>query len=103
MQIYADVLDLPLSTVRSAQGPALGSAIHAAVAAGEYPDSHAASAAMGGVDRAVHRPIPDNVRAYDALYAEYRTLHDHFGRGGNDVMRRLKAIRRQALDEGVGS
>jgi L-ribulokinase len=102
MQIYADVLDLPLSTVRSAQGPALGSAIHAAVAAGEYPDIHAASAAMGGIDRAVHRPIPDNVRAYDALYAEYRTLHDHFGRGGNDVMRRLKAIRRQAL-EGVAS
>jgi L-ribulokinase len=99
MQIYADVLDLPLSTVRSAQGPALGAAIHAAVAAGEYADIHAASAAMGGVDRAVHRPIPDHVRAYDALYAEYRTLHDHFGRGGNDVMRRLKAIRRQALEE----
>ena len=48
MQIYADVLGLPISTIRSAQGPALGSAIHAAVAAGAYPDIHAASAAMGG-------------------------------------------------------
>ena len=38
MQIYADVTDLPLSTIGSAQGPALGSAIHAAVAAGAYPD-----------------------------------------------------------------
>ncbi|NYE36690.1 L-ribulokinase [Nocardioides cavernae] len=98
MQVYADVLDLPLSTVRSAQGPALGSAIHAAVAAGEYADIHAASQAMGRVDRAVVTPIPENVRAYDALYAEYTQLHDHFGRGGNDVMRRLKAIRRRALE-----
>lgn len=96
MQVYADVLDMPLSTVRSAQGPALGSAIHAAVAAGEYPDIHAASEAMGGVDRAVYTPVPANVAAYDALYAEYKALHDHFGRGGNDVMRRLKAIRRRA-------
>jgi L-ribulokinase len=100
MQIYADVLDLPLSAIRSTQGPALGSAIHAAVAAGAYPDIHAASQAMGGVDRAVYRPVPANVAAYDALYAEYRTLHDYFGRGENQVMQRLRAIRRSALDGG---
>jgi L-ribulokinase len=99
MQIYSDVLDLPLSTIRSTQGPALGAAIHAAVAAGAYPDIHAASDAMGGVDRAVYTPDPARVAAYDALYAEYRTLHDYFGRGANDVMRRLKAIRRTALQE----
>ena len=97
MQIYADVLDLPLSTIESAQGPALGSAIHAAVAAGAFPDVAEAAKAMGHVDRAVYRPVPANVAAYDELYAEYRTLHDHFGRGGNDVMLRLKAIRRKAL------
>ena len=34
---------------------------------------------------------PANVAAYDELYAEYRTLHDYFGRGANDVMHRLKA------------
>lgn len=38
MQMYADVLNRPISTIASAQGPALGSAIHAAVAAGAYPD-----------------------------------------------------------------
>ena len=95
MQIYSDVLDLPISTVRSAQGPALGSAIHAAVAAGAYPDIHAAADAMGAVDRDVYQPDPARVVAYDELYAEYRLLHDHFGRGGNEVMRRLKAIRRR--------
>lgn len=95
MQIYADVLDMPISVITSAQGPALGSAIHAAVAAGAYPDIHAASAAMGGVDRAAHQPDPERAAAYRRLYAEYCTLHDYFGRGANEVMRRLKAIRRE--------
>lgn len=97
MQIYCDVLNLPLSTIHSTQGPALGSAIHAAVAAGAYADIHAASEAMGGVDRAVYTPDPASVAAYDELYAEYRTLHDYFGRGANDVMRRLRGLRRNAL------
>ncbi|MBL6276486.1 ribulokinase [Micromonospora fiedleri] len=96
MQIYADVTNRPLSIIGSAQGPALGSAIHAAVAAGEYPSIHEASQAMGRISEAVYRPDPDRVRAYDALYAEYRTLHDHFGRGANDVMLRLRAIRNAA-------
>jgi len=96
MQIYADVLGMPLSVVESEQGPALGSAIHAAVAAGAYPDIRKAAGAMGGRTIAAYRPVPANVAAYDALYAEYRLLHDYFGRGGNEVMRRLKAIRRQA-------
>jgi L-ribulokinase len=53
---------------------------------------------MGRVREGVYRPDPDNVRAYDALYAEYRALHDHFGRGGNDVMLRLRTIRNAAVD-----
>jgi L-ribulokinase len=96
MQIYADVVNLPLSTIGSEQGPALGSAIHAAVAAGAYPDVAAAAAVMGKVNRGGYQPIPANVAAYDALYAEYRTLHDYFGRGGNPAMRRLRAGRRAA-------
>ncbi|TCC00453.1 ribulokinase [Micromonospora zingiberis] len=98
MQIYADVTNRPLGIIGSAQGPALGSAIHAAVAAGAYPSIHEASEAMGRVSAAVYRPDPDRVRAYDALYAEYRTLHDHFGRGANDVMLRLRAIRNAAAE-----
>ncbi|MEU8003814.1 ribulokinase [Catellatospora sp. NPDC049111] len=96
MQIYADVTGRPLSIIGSAQGPALGSAIHAAVAAGAYADVHEASDAMGRVERGVYQPDPDRARAYDALYAEYALLHDHFGRGANDVMLRLRAIRNAA-------
>ncbi len=96
MQIYADVLRLPLSVIASGQGPALGSAIHAAVAAGAYPDVAAAAAVMGKVDRAAYSPIGENADAYDDLFAEYTALHDYFGRGGSAVMHRLKALQRSA-------
>ncbi len=95
MQIYADVIGLPLSMIGSAQGPALGSAIHAAVAAGAYAGVRAAAAAMGSVQRMAHQPVLANVSAYDELYAEYTALHDYFGRGGNDVLHRLAARRRE--------
>jgi L-ribulokinase len=97
MQIYSDVTSLPLSTVGSAQAPALGSAIHAAVAAGSYANVEAASAAMGSPPANVYTPVPENVEAYDALFSEYTALHDYFGRGSNDVMHRLKEIQREAL------
>ncbi len=97
MQMYADVTRLPLSTIVSTQGPALGSAIHAAVAAGYYDDVRAAAPVMGGRVEAAYTPDPEASAAYDALFAEYATLYDYFGRGGNDVMHRLKKIRREAL------
>jgi L-ribulokinase len=97
MQLYADVTRRSLSLIGSEQGPALGSAIHAAVAAGEYPDVPTASDAMGKVERDVYRPDARAAEAYDALYAEYVLLHDHFGRGVNDVMHRLRRIRRAAV------
>ncbi|AIG76333.1 Ribulokinase [Amycolatopsis japonica] len=100
MQIYADVTNLPLSVAGSAQSPALGSAIHAAVAAGAHADVPAAALAMGSVRRAVHRPIAENVKAYNDLYAEYAALHDYFGRGANDVMHRL-AARRRSVRKGL--
>lgn len=95
MQTYANVCRLPLSTIVSTQGPALGSAIHAAVAAGLYPDVPTAARAMGG--RVVGAYTPDTVAAdaYDAIYEHYKRLHDYFGRGENDVMKALKRIRRE--------
>ena len=97
MQVYSDVLRMPVSTIVSDQGPALGSAIHAAVAAGAYRDVRAAGDVMGRLNRSAFTPNPDAADAYDLLYAEYTLLHDYFGRGGNDVMHRLKAMRRGAL------
>ena len=95
MQLYSDVTRLPLSVIDSAQGPALGSAIHAAVAAGAYASVHDAAEHMGRVLRGVYQPDEARAKQYDRLYAEYSTLHDYFGRGANDVMKRLKAMRRE--------
>ena len=96
MQTYADVLRMPITVIASEQGPALGAAIHAAVAAGAYPDTVTAGDAMGNADEDAYVPDGAAADAYDALYAEYLALHDRFGRGGDDVMRRLKAIKRDA-------
>jgi L-ribulokinase len=58
---------------------------------------------MGRVERAVYTPDEAAAARYDEQFDEYRQLHDHFGRGGNGVMRRLRAIRRQALAEATGA
>jgi L-ribulokinase len=99
MQLYADVLRRPVSVAASDQAPALGSAIHAAVAAGLYQDVAAAADQMGRRDQGGYQPDPARADAYDALFAEYRTLHDYFsGRGetANDVLHRLRAHRNEA-------
>jgi L-ribulokinase len=96
MQIYADVTRRPLSLVASEQAPALGSAIHAAVAAGAYPDVPAAAAAMGKLQAGAFKTDPASADVYDQLYAEYVLLHDYFGRGANEVMHRLRSLRNRA-------
>ncbi|NEE11148.1 ribulokinase, partial [Streptomyces sp. SID7499] len=95
MRIYADVLRRPVSLATSDQGPALGSAIHAAVAAGAYPDVRTAASRMGSVERNAYLPDPDNADVYDLLYAEYRALHDHFGSGDDLLLHRLRRLRNQ--------
>jgi L-ribulokinase len=102
MQTYADVTRRPLGLVSSGQGPALGSALHAAVAAGAYPDVPAAAAAMGSHHPAAYTPDPASADVYDDLYAEYVTLHDYFGRGANEVLHRLRALRDRVGRDRVG-
>ena len=93
MQIYADVARMPLHVAESENGPALGSAMHAAVAAGIHADIREAAAAMGGARRDAFVPDAARADAYDALYERYVRLHDHFGRGGDDVMHALRDLR----------
>ena len=93
MQIYADVLGKPLRVSRCRQAPALGAAIYAAAAAGHatgFSDIFAAVDAMHCRDFIRYTPDPAAGAVYDALYREYKALSDYFGRGGNDVMERLK-------------
>jgi L-ribulokinase len=101
MQIYADVTGLPIRVSASQQTPALGSAMFGAVAAGQaaggYDSIYAAAQHMARLKDGSYTPTPEHREVYDRLYAEYTTLHDYFGRGANDVMKRLKALRAQSL------
>ncbi len=100
MQIYADVIGLPIKLSASKQTPALGSAMFGAVAAGAavggYDTIYAAAQKMARLKEEMYFPIPENQAVYEKLYAEYVRLHDYFGRGDNDVMKRLKAVRAAA-------
>lgn len=91
MQIYADVLNRTMTVGDSDQAGALGSAMYAAVAAGAFPDIATAAARYAKPVKATYTPKAENVAIYDALYAEYRKLHDYFGME-NKVMDRLYDI-----------
>jgi len=101
MQVYADLTGREFKVAASAQTPALGSAMFGAVAAGSRAGGHDtiadATAAMAGIKDESFRPNGAHRAVYDELFDEYRRLHDVFGRGENDVMKRLRRIRERAL------
>ncbi|MBN2883126.1 MAG: ribulokinase [Clostridia bacterium] len=97
MQIYADITGMEIKIAKSDQSPALGSAMFGAVAAGAekggYNSIFEAAGIMGGVKDVSYKPDQKNKAIYDRLYEEYSILHDYFGKGTNDVMKRLKKIK----------
>ncbi len=97
MQIYADVTGREIKVAASKQTPALGSAMFGAVAAGKalggYDTIYEASKAMAHLRDEKYTPNLAHKEVYDQLYAEYKVLHDYFGRGENNVMKRLKSLR----------
>ncbi len=103
MQIYADITGREFKIARSKQAGALGSAMHAAVAAGPeaggYKDIVAAAERMAHLADKVYRPIPENQAIYNRLYAEYVRLYDYLGRGENDVMKVLRRVKADVLGE----
>jgi len=44
----------------------------------------------------VIKPIPENIVIYEEIYQEYSKLHDYFGRGENNVMKKLSSLRPEA-------
>lgn len=97
MQIYADVTGREFREAGSDQASALGAAMFGAVAAGAAQggfDSIAEAAhRMSAFREVIYRPDPGRHAIYDQLFSEYRRLHDYFGRGENDVMKRLRVLR----------
>ena len=56
---------------------------------GGYDSIVDATNVMGKVLDKTYNPILQNVETYEKLYSEYKGLHDYFGRGENDIMKRL--------------
>ncbi len=97
MQIFADVTNREIKVSASDQTVALGSAMWGAVAAGSeaggYDRVSDAAENMARIKDESYKPDPEAHAKYEELFAEYERLHDLFGRGGDNVMKNLKAIK----------
>ncbi len=99
MQIFADVTGRPIRVARrpltcSALGAAMHGAVAAGKAAGGYDSIAQAAGRMAHVQKSVYQPRPEARATYNKLFEEYRELHDYFGRGANDVLKKLKEIKK---------
>jgi L-ribulokinase len=104
MQVYADVTGREIRLAKQLQTcSALGAAMHGAVAAGSagggYDTIFEAARHMAAAQKRTYRPDPKRHEIYDRLFQEYQQLHDYFGRGANDVMKRLKSLRKEMTAE----
>ncbi len=102
MQLLATIIGRPLLISKPLPTPAVGMAILSACAAGSqrggYDILSDAAAHMGCLSDTRYQPDLSEAPTYDALYREYMTLHDYFGRGGNDVMKHLRALSAKAKE-----
>lgn len=98
VQVYADICGKEIRLSKSPNASARGAAILGAAAADErvtgFSDALDAAAKLGAISDEVYRPDSENAAVYSKLYTEYKTLHEYFGKGANDVMKRLNALRK---------
>lgn len=74
MQVTADVLGMPVKVVKSEQSVALGAAMFAAVAAGQFGTILEAQRAMESGYSRVYTPEPHSVLRYKELYEHYLSI-----------------------------
>ena len=74
LQVHADTANMPVKVTKFADAPVLGSAILAAVGAGEFPDIDAGIAAMVGIDRIIE-PDRGNAARYLEILDGYNRLY----------------------------
>ena len=102
MQIYADITGRPIWIAGSKYGSALGSAVMGALAAGSenggYDSVFDATKVMANLTDICYKPEPEAQKVYDRIFEDWKMLHDYFGRGENNVMKRLKKLRIEAIE-----
>ena len=97
LQVYADVCNREIRVSDSAQVSALGAAILGIAAAPTeitvYENVTDVVERIGKKKEVIYAPKQKNVVIYEQLYKDYKTLAEYFGKGGNDVMKRLNLLR----------
>ena len=97
VQVYADILNREIRVCQTTQAGAVGAAIlGVAAASSEVTRYHSlveVTQKLGKRGNKVYKPQQDNIDAYNQLYSEYITLYEYFGKGANDVMKRLNGMR----------
>lgn len=103
MNILANVTRMEIKLAESPYTSALGAAMYAAVAAGSDKGGYAtiqdASNKMAHLQEKTYIPNNNDKKTYNRLYSEYTLLHDYFGYGHNDAMKRLKNLRTNILEK----
>lgn len=93
--MIADVLDKDVNTIKSTEGPALGAAILAAVAAGLYKSVKDACKALVQKDEKITTPREKEVARYNEIFSLYEFLYPTM----RPAFAKLAALR-QNLEEG---
>lgn len=98
MQIYADVLGKPLKIAASDQAAALGSAVYAALCAGEkaggYDSYWTAVRRMSRVKEEVYRPDSANMEKYEKLYSLYCRFGGIMGDDSRELLWELRKMKK---------
>ncbi|MCL2718202.1 MAG: xylulokinase [Lachnospiraceae bacterium] len=74
LKMIANIMNIKVDVLENEEGPALGGAMLAAVACGEYPDVVAASAKIVKIKETVN-PDPELVAKYKARYQQFKSIY----------------------------
>jgi L-ribulokinase len=103
LNVLANVTRMEIKIADCPYTSALGAAMYATVAAGAERGGYAtiqdASRQMAHLKKKTYLPNNTDKKTYSRLYSEYTLLHDYFGYGHNDAMKRLKALRMNILEK----
>lgn len=98
VQTYADILNREIRVCQTTQAGAVGAAMLGVAAAPTevtgYQNLIEVAQTLGKKCEKVYYPNHDNVDVYNKLYEEYTVLLEYFGKGTNDVMKRLNQMRK---------
>ncbi|MDF1487922.1 ribulokinase [Tessaracoccus caeni] len=92
MQLLADATGLPVSAVESANLPATGAALHAAVAAGVFADHSQAAAQCRPKVAALYSPTPEGRADLAPRLRTYQQLFAYFGVEHPQIMHALRGV-----------